>query len=51
MGDEVVFLPAIKYEGFSQVDSITLGLFSEACPKYSKQVYNIFLISQGKCEG
>ena len=45
------FLPANKHEGFLQVDSITLGLFSEACPKYSKQVYNIFVISQGKCEG
>ena len=50
MGDEVDFLPANKHEGFLQVDSITLGLFSQACPKYSKQV-NVFVISQGKCEG
>ena len=44
------FLPANKHERFLQVDSITLGLFSQACPKYLKQVYNIFVISQGKCE-
>ena len=32
---------------FLQVDSITLSLFSQACPKYPKQqVYNIFAISQ-----
>ena len=37
MGDEVDFLPANKHEGFIQVDSITLGLFSQACPKYPKQ--------------
>ena len=37
MGDEIDFLPANKREGFLQVDSITLGLFSQACPKYPKQ--------------
>ena len=37
MGDEVDFLPANKHEGLPQVDSITLGLFSQACPKYPKQ--------------
>ena len=37
---------------FLQVDSITLGVFSQACPKYPKQqVYNIFAISQRECEG
>ena len=49
---KVNFLPPNKQEGFLQVDSITLDLFSQACPKYPKQyVYNIFVISQGKCEG
>ena len=39
-------------KSFLQVDSITLGLHSQACPKYPKQqVYNIFKISQGKSEG
>ena len=52
MGDEVDYLPANKQKGFLQVDSITLSLFSQACPKYPKQlVYNIFVISQGKYEG
>ena len=50
MRDEVDFLPANKHEGFLQVGSTTLGLFSQACPKYPKEVYNIFVISQGKCE-
>ena len=52
MGDEVDFLPADKRESFLQVDSINLGVRSQACPKYPKQqVYNICVISQGKCEG
>ena len=54
MEDEVDFLPADpadKHKSFLQVDSITLGVLSQACPKYPKQqVYNIFVISQGKCE-
>ena len=41
-GCEVDFLPANKHESFVQVDSITLGLLSQACPKYPKQFYNIF---------
>ena len=45
------FLPANKCKGVLQADSITLGLFSQTWPKYSKQVYNIFVISQRKCEG
>ena len=36
-GVEVVFLPVNKHESFVQVDSITLGMRSQACPKYSKQ--------------
>ena len=41
------FLPADKDESFLQVDSITLDVLSQACPKYPKQqVYNIFAISQ-----
>ena len=52
MGDEVDFLAADKNESFLQVDSITLGLRSQACPKYPKyQVSNILAISQGKPEG
>ena len=47
---EVDFLPGDKHESL-QFDSITLGLGSQACPKYPKrQVYNIFTISQGKRE-
>ena len=33
MGGEVDFLPANKHEYFLQVDGITLGLLSQACPK------------------
>ena len=49
---EVDFLPADKNNNFLQVDSITLGVHSQGCPKYpKKQVYNFFAISQGKHEG
>ena len=49
MGDEIDFLPADKQESFLQVDSITLGVCSQACPKYPKQqVCNIFAISPEK---
>ena len=34
---ETNFLPANKHESFLQVDSITLDLLSQACPKYQKQ--------------
>ena len=52
MGGEVDFLSANKHKRFLQVDSVTLGLHSQACPKYPKQqVYNIFVISHGKREG
>ena len=44
-GSEVDFLPANKHKNFQQVDSIALGLRSQACPKYPKQVYNISVIS------
>ena len=51
-GDEVDFLPADKHKNFLQDDSITLGLHSQACPKYPRQqVYNIFAICQGKRVG
>ena len=51
MGDEVDFLLADKDKSFVQVDSITLGVYKKACPKYPKQqVHNIFAISQGKHE-
>ena len=36
MGDEVDFLRADKHDCFLQVDSITLGVRSQACPKYPK---------------
>ena len=48
MGDGVDFLPVD--ESFLQDDSITLGMRSQGCPKYPKQVYNIFAICQGKRE-
>ena len=52
MGYEIDFLPADKHKNFLQVDSITLGVHSQACPKDPKQqLYNIFAISQGKLEG
>ena len=51
-GGEVDFLPADKHKNFLQVDSITLVLHSQTCPKYPKQqVYNIFAKYQGKHEG
>ena len=47
-----LILPADKHESFLQVDSITLGVRSQACPKYPKQeVYNSFALSQRKREG
>ena len=46
MGDEVDFLAADKHENFLQVDTVTLGVYSQAYPKYPKQqFYNIFAIS------
>ena len=49
---EVDFLPGHQHESFVQSDSVTLGLHSQACPKYLKQqVYNMFVIFQGKREG
>ena len=49
MGDEVDFLSADKEESFVQVDSITLSVRSQACPKYPKQeAQRIFATSQAK---
>ena len=46
------FSPADKYKNFLQIDSITLGVHDQACPKHPKQqLYNIFAISQGKRNG
>ena len=42
MGDEVDFLPADRRESFLEGDSITLSARSQACPKYQKQICNIF---------
>ena len=36
MGDEADFLPENKHKNSLQTDSITLGVSSHACPKYSK---------------
>ena len=41
VGYEVDFLPTDKHKRFLQVDNITLGLGSQACPKYPK--FAIFL--------
>ena len=52
MGYEIDFLPADKHKTFLQIDSITLGVHGQACPKHSKQqLYNTFAISQGKRKG
>ena len=50
-GGEVDILPENEHKVFLHVDSITLGLHSQACPKYPKQVYNIFVIYQENREG
>ena len=34
---KLIFLPANKHKGYLQVDSVILGLLSQACPKYPKQ--------------
>ena len=34
MGNEVDFLSADKHKSFLQVDSVALGVGSQACPKY-----------------
>ena len=36
MGDEVDFLHVDKHESFLQVNTITLGVCSQACSKYPK---------------
>ena len=52
MDYEIHFLPADKHKSFLQIDSITLGVHGQACPKHPKQqLYNIFVISQGKRKG
>ena len=46
IGDEADFLPADEHKSLLQDDSITLGVYSQVCPKYPKQqVCNIFAIS------
>ena len=44
--DAVDYMPANIHESFLQVDNISFGQCSYACPKYPKQVYSIFVISQ-----
>ena len=49
---EIEFLPADKDNNFLQIDSITLGLPNQVCPKHLKQqVYNTFVIFQEKGKG
>ena len=43
MRDEVDFLPADKLENFLQIDSITLGVHSQACPRYQNNKPTISL--------
>ena len=46
------FSPTDKHESFLQDDSITLGVFSQACPKYPKQqVCYFFEISEEVSDG
>ena len=42
-GGEVDFLPANEHDSFLQVDSITLGLRSQTCPKYSNNMFTMSL--------
>ena len=52
MDYEIHFLPADKHKSFLQIDSITLGVHGQACPKHPKQqLYNIFAIFQRKHKG
>ena len=52
MGYETDFLPADKHKHFLQIDSITLGVHGQACPKHpQQQLCNIFAISQGNRKG
>ena len=44
--------PPAPYAAKFRLQSSTLGLRNQACPKYPKQLfYLIFIISQGKREG
>ena len=46
------FFACKKTKNVLQIDSITLGVPGQTCPKYPKQqVFNIFAISQGKRKG
>ena len=52
MLEMIFFLTADKHKSFLQVDSINLGVRSQACPKNPKyRVCNISTISQVKYEG
>ena len=43
--DQVYFWHTDKHGSLLQVDTIILGVFNQACPKYPKQVFNVFTIS------
>ena len=49
MANEIDFFPADKQESFLQGDSITLGVCSQACPKYPKQHVYKMKISMKAC--
>ena len=67
MNDEVYFWHADKHRSLLQVDTAILGVSNHSCPKYPQlevcislqyfqkslraEVYNIFVISEGKREG
>ena len=52
MGDGVDFLSADKHKSFLQVDSITLGVSSQANISNQNIKFGIsFQYCQGKCEG
>ena len=52
MGDKVDFLPADKHKSFLQVDGITVGVHSQACPKSQNNKFTkVFVIFKGKREG
>ena len=51
-GDKVDFLPADKHKSFLQVDGITSGVHSQACPESQNNKFtDVFVIFKGKHEG
>ena len=49
---KLIFCLQMDTKVFYKLIVSALGLYSQGCPKYpKKEVYNIFVISQGKHEG